>query len=400
MGNAIHNNRHNRHSKDDPKTDELQESLIKKCFWSLSDGNDVLKFSHLEQKLGNLADPIYKYLSNNEENQINLEKFHKKGLPLLGNSTDIYIEIIQPFEKLLELCFECANIECPNLNEPFMKAFIENMKSDGNEPGPIANRKNQLCPGLIFSIQSKIFDIFYDREHTDYDYSSDVLTPAQMYVLYGMLPETIYFCHNPFKSKDFDGKDWDLLYTSKNEKMTPEILQKRVFDYKGPTVIVIKNKDDEIYAVANDEQWINSTKKIGGNYCVFVQLLPEFRRYDEPNMLYCNFSYDSAVGGIMWGSKFLVQNDLSDVKEMEVWGCGIPKTYDANTLEELQREAQASEKNKEKNEMPIIPRKNNGEFNAKPSGDEWDTDKQLLEMAGHEFDRHKRVGPVLPPEED
>uniref|UniRef100_A0AC34FV40 TLDc domain-containing protein n=1 Tax=Panagrolaimus sp. ES5 TaxID=591445 RepID=A0AC34FV40_9BILA len=392
MGNAIHNHRLRRSKNHKhPETDDLQESLIKKCFWSLSDGKDILKYSHLEQKLGNLAEPIYKYLSDNDDKQ--------KGLPLLGNSTDIYIEIIQPFEKLLQLCFEFANVECPNFDEPWLKAFIENMKSDGNEPGPIANRKNQLCPGLCFSIQSKIFDIFYDRDHVDYDYTSDVLTPAQMYIIYGMLPETIYFCHNPFKSNDFDGKDWELLWTSRNEKnvtpdksndfdgkdwellwtskneknVTPDVFQQQVFDYKGPTVIFIRNKDDELYAVANDEQWINSTKKIGGNYC-----------------------------GIMWGSQFLVQNDLSDVKEIEVWGCGIPKTYDANDLEELRREAQASEKNKERSEMPmpVMPKKN-GEFNAKPKeGDGWDTDKQLLEMAGMEFDRHRRAGPVLPPQDD
>uniref|UniRef100_A0A914YM25 Uncharacterized protein n=1 Tax=Panagrolaimus superbus TaxID=310955 RepID=A0A914YM25_9BILA len=69
----------------------------------------------------------------------------------------------------------------------------------------MANRKNQLCPGLIFSIQSKIFDIFYNRDHIDYDYTSDVLSPAQMYIIYGMLPETVYFCHNPFNESSSVG---------------------------------------------------------------------------------------------------------------------------------------------------------------------------------------------------
>uniref|UniRef100_A0A914YM00 Uncharacterized protein n=1 Tax=Panagrolaimus superbus TaxID=310955 RepID=A0A914YM00_9BILA len=128
MGNAIHNRRLRRSKNHkDSETDDLQESLIKKCFWSLSDGEDILKYSHLEQKLGNLGDPIYKYLSDNEEKQVNLEEFHQKGLPLLGNSTDIYFQIIQPFEKLLQLCFECANVEIPNFNLPWIKAFIENM---------------------------------------------------------------------------------------------------------------------------------------------------------------------------------------------------------------------------------------------------------------------------------
>uniref|UniRef100_A0A914RBT7 TLDc domain-containing protein n=1 Tax=Panagrolaimus davidi TaxID=227884 RepID=A0A914RBT7_9BILA len=330
------------------RNDELQESMRKKCFWSLSKGEDIIKLHTLKEKLNfELGEPIYNYLSDNESVQVNLEEFCKKGLPLLGNSTDIYIKIIQPFEKLLEICFDCANVKTTDEDAEFIKAFIKNM--------------------------------------IDYDFSSNVLTPAQMYILYGMLP----------KPDDFSGKEWDLLWTANNPKeITPDIFQKRVFNFEGPTVTIIKTKNDEIFAIANDQKWINSRNKIGGNYSSFIKILPEIRRFDGGDMLYCNFAYDSNIEGIMWGAEFLVQNDMRNVKNIEVWGCGIPMKFDQRELDEIQRQSMGEKKS----EGPRVSR-TKGEFNAKPSGgDEWDVDKQLLEMAGFEFDRHRRAGPVRPPD--
>uniref|UniRef100_A0AC34FQ73 TLDc domain-containing protein n=1 Tax=Panagrolaimus sp. ES5 TaxID=591445 RepID=A0AC34FQ73_9BILA len=355
MGNVLE--RHHKYQRND----ELQESMRKKCFWSLSNGDDIIKLHTLKQKLNyNLAEPIYNYLSENETVQVNLEEFCKKGLPLLGNSTDIYIKIIQPFEKLLETCFECANVKATPEDEDFIKAFIENM--------------------------------------IDYDFSSNVLTPAQMYIVYGMLPVTVYFCRSKSKPENFTGKEWELLWNSNNSKeITPDIFQKHVFDYDGPTVTIIRTKDDEVFALANDEKWINSRKKIGGNYSSFIKILPKIQRFDGGEMLYCNFAFDSNVEGIMWGSEFLVQNDMRNVKNIEVWGCGIPQKFDPHELDELQRQSILEEK---KSSEPRVQR-TKGEFNAKPNGgDEWDVDKQLLEMAGFEFDRHRRAGPVRPPDED
>uniref|UniRef100_A0AC35GK73 TLDc domain-containing protein n=1 Tax=Panagrolaimus sp. PS1159 TaxID=55785 RepID=A0AC35GK73_9BILA len=392
MGNVLE--RHHKYQRND----ELQESMRKKCFWSLSNGEDIIKLHTLKEKLNfELGEPIYNYLSDNESVQVNLEEFCKKGLPLLGNSTDIYIKIIQPFEKLLEICFDCANVKTTDKDAEFIKAFIKNMKSDGDDVESIARRKNLVCPGLFFSIQSRIFDIFYDRKHIDYDFSSNVLTPAQMYILYGMLPVTIYFCRSKTKPDGFSGKEWDLLWTANNPKeITPDIFQKQVFNFEGPTVTIIKTKDDEIFAIANDQKWINSRNKIGGNYSSFIKILPEIRRFDGGDMLYCNFAYDSNIEGIMWGAEFLVQNDMRNVKNIEVWGCGIPMKFDQRELDELQRQSMGEKKSEE----PRVPR-TKGEFNAKPSGgDEWDVDKQLLEMAGFEFDRHRRAGPIRPPDAD
>uniref|UniRef100_A0A914YUW1 TLDc domain-containing protein n=1 Tax=Panagrolaimus superbus TaxID=310955 RepID=A0A914YUW1_9BILA len=392
MGNVLE--RHHKYQRND----EFQESIRKKCFWSLSNGDDIIKLHTLKQKLNyNLAEPIYNYVSENETVQINLEEFCKRGLPLLGNSTDIYIKIIQPFEKLLETCFECANVNATAEDEDFIKAFIENMKSDGEDIEFIARRKNLVCPGLIFSVQSRIFDIFYDRKHIVYDFSSNVLTPVQMYIVYGMLPVTVYFCRSKSKPENFAGKEWKLLWNSNNSKeITPDIFQKHVFDYEGPTVTIIRTKDDQVFAIANDEKWINSRKKIGGNYSSFIKILPRIQRFDGGEMLYCNFAFDSAIEGIMWGSEFLVQNDMRNVKNIEVWGCGIPQEFDPHALDELQRQSMDDKRSSE----PRVPR-TKGEFNAKPNNrDEWDVDKQLLEMVGSEFDRHRRAGPVRPPDED
>ena len=48
MGNTIHGHRLHLHHKKGKKQNEFQESMIKKCFWSLSDGTDVIKLKHLE----------------------------------------------------------------------------------------------------------------------------------------------------------------------------------------------------------------------------------------------------------------------------------------------------------------------------------------------------------------
>ena len=134
-----HHHKHHRHHESDISP------LVKQMFLSVSDGGDTLSlpqlqvifffafylylFLRLQYKLGDLASPLFKYLSDGDEtySPMTLEQFGKHSQGLVGNSTDIYVKIIQPVDELLKICFECAGVRQPNPDDAFISSLISDM---------------------------------------------------------------------------------------------------------------------------------------------------------------------------------------------------------------------------------------------------------------------------------
>ena len=108
-------------------------------------------------------------------------------------------------------------------------------------------------------------------------------------------------------------------------------------------------------------------------------------------------------------------SDFNRISIFQVWGCGLPKEVDEQAIEEYQRELRAVEKGAQQRVKgpSAAARKSSSSSDDGEAGDakkpkpkrenrndNWDVDKQLLEMAGFEFDRKRRVAPPPPPEED
>uniref|UniRef100_A0AC34F7S6 TLDc domain-containing protein n=1 Tax=Panagrolaimus sp. ES5 TaxID=591445 RepID=A0AC34F7S6_9BILA len=347
-----HHNHHHRH-EDGPS------ALVKQIFLAVSDGADTLSLPQLKLKLGDLALPLFKYLSDDDESlsPMTVSQFGKHSQGLVGTSTDIYVKIIQPVEELLKVCFDCAGVKQPNHDDKFLNSLMEDMTSDGFSYDKIVSWKNANCPGLCSSIREKVFDVFYDRQHTNNEYKSDILTQSQMYVLQGMLPRTIYFPHNRSDVKESNGSLWTLLYSSEHQGISMNRFEATTFHYKGPTIVIFRKLDHSVFVIANDEEWRHSTKKFGGNNCMLVQILPEFKRVDGNEMIYCNFKLRSSVFGIMFGRHFSVNDDMSDINALEM---------------RIKRAAE------QKGTVPLP-----GNWDENP-------DKSIMEMAGYQFSTERR----------
>ena len=108
--------------------------------------------------------------------------------------------------------------------------------------------------------------------------------------------------------------------------------------------------------------------------------------------------------------------DFNRISLFQVWGCGLPKQVDEQAIEEYQRELRTAEQGAQQraNGPSATTRKSSSSSHDEEAGagdakkpkpkrenrnDNWDVDKQLLEMAGFEFDRHRRAAPPPPPED-
>lgn len=90
-------------------------------------------------------------------------------------------------------------------------------------------------------------------------------------------------------------------------------------------------------------------KKFGGPNTVLVQILPAFKRYDANGPpIYCNFKLKMSPFGIMFGTgdEFKVDEEMSNVAAIEVWGCAGSETFQKQKSQKLWLQKEAEKKNK------------------------------------------------------
>jgi hypothetical protein len=120
----------------------------------------------------------------------------------------------------------------------------------------------------------------------------------------------------------------------------------KVFGYTQPTVSIFKLNNGEIYAIAMNTEWKHTTKFLGSTLTKCIKLVPHFKfiesRHTEP--VFCNFKYRTAAFGLGFKDVFTVDGELSNVSEIEVWGCGSDSTLREQQTQKS-RQRMAAERN-------------------------------------------------------
>ncbi|CAG7716952.1 unnamed protein product [Allacma fusca] len=180
-----------------------------------------------------------------------------------------------------------------------------------------------------------------------------------------------------------DTQKWNTLYDSADQGLSINRFQHHVFNYRGPTIMIISCDDDYTFMVGIDAEWKESCHFWGGEQCFVIQLKPEFRVVEKGGKsLYANFSIRGYPFGIQAGKdprnvSVEIKPDFEYVyfkkipcriQKLVVWGCGSVQTKVAQS-EHKKWEAKECEKQKKINLNP-------GEWSDNP-------DKYLLELAGN-----------------
>jgi len=187
---------------------------------------------------------------------------------------------------------------------------------------------------------------------------------------------------------------WTLLYSSIDHGQAGNRFQHHCYLYKGPTFILMKDQEGNIYGVAVDEEWRERTASFGKGDCRLFRIMPSFclvdsqcKVYDnlktrskthgfgfgqqpeapETATLWLNPTLDSGFSSCASGSPLAVPKPIK-IWRVEVWGCGTAAALSRQETERL-RERQAAEKKQ------MAHRPNAAEWHDSP-------DRLLLTMAG------------------
>ncbi|KAG5881069.1 hypothetical protein JTB14_020400 [Gonioctena quinquepunctata] len=175
---------------------------------------------------------------------------------------------------------------------------------------------------------------------------------------------------------------WTILYDSDEMGLGCNRFLHHVFNYKGPTLILIKVQDGQKFCITSPNEWKESHHYWGGEECGVFQLLPKFQMLERGSkMLYLNLSVRGYPHGLRVGKdprapilsidgnfeKIEWQKIPYYLECIEVWGCG----------DQVSRERQLEVKKWELKEAER-------QRTVKLSAADWldHPDRYLLELAG------------------
>ncbi|KAI1708208.1 hypothetical protein Ddc_14471 [Ditylenchus destructor] len=380
----------------------------------LKDSEGFVAYWKFQEKFGQLlSTSLWKYLHQmdghtepfNVFRKVTEEEFRQCAESLFTLTDDELLEILLPADNLIRTCCEAARISLEEDDETWFECLVQKMESNGSDPESVMVWIGKACPGICRPIRDKIGTAFSHRHSQSTLPSSEILTPLQMLILCCSLPKNPYFCH-PISSMVTEVEfkiTWTLLHSSRqNDTLRVEKFQDDLFVYPGATVCVFELDNNEVFAIANDEQWRNGREKFGGSYTVLFKLSPNFERIDgTPPTVHCNLGeISSSVYGLSFDAALQISESLSNVVALEAWGC----QGKLEELEQLKLEIAELEQERQKIREEEAKHKNNGTMqNGKieeehkgeeGTGESWkqNVDKQLLEMAGKKSSENRRGG--------
>uniref|UniRef100_A0A1I7UX03 TLDc domain-containing protein n=1 Tax=Caenorhabditis tropicalis TaxID=1561998 RepID=A0A1I7UX03_9PELO len=376
MGNDHSKKKSVSESKSDVETTS-ENPQLDEYFNRISDGKDAVSAEKLRQLFDqDLAESLLNYFAGSKsEKYVTREQFHRKFTPLYGTSTDIYVKILQPVYHFIKVCSDSAGAGAIQGDEQFIKKLVEKMTSGktGEEATQsMISWRREHCEKFTQAVQNRVVSAVTGSRNNNPDYSSDILTPLQMWYLQSALPN-FYFPAKPSETPG-DGH-WTPLYTSLQHGISTNRFETFVFDYRGPTVTIIRLKDEKVVAVASDQEWRHSGSRFGGPFTSFFEFRPEIRRIDGANSIYCNLKLRSAAFGLNFKDELKIGKDFDEVLDIEVWGCA-----GAGTLADQQKLKNWQKQQAEKHKKVPLP----GNWDDNP-------DKTLLEMAGFQFSNERAV---------
>ncbi|CAP33559.2 Protein CBG15190 [Caenorhabditis briggsae] len=302
-------------------------------FSRISDGKDAVSAEKLISLFDtDLAESLLKYFAGSKtEKFISREQFQAKFTPLYGTSMDIYVKILQPVHHFVKVCSDAAGASAIKGDEEFISNLVKNMTNGkiGEEATQeIIRWRRDNCEKFTLAAQNRVVSAVTGTKIPNPDYSSDILTPLQMWYVQSCLPN-FYFPAKPMETPG--AGHWTPLYTSLQHGISTNRFETLVFDYRGPTVTVFRLKDERVVVLASDQEWSFKTTELK------------------------------------------IGKDFDEVLDIEVWGCA-----GQGTLAEQQKLKNWQKQQTEKHKKVPLP----GNWDDNP-------DKTLLEMAGFQFSNER-----------
>jgi len=190
--------------------------------------------------------------------------------------------------------------------------------------------------------------------------------------------------------------EWSLLYNSNSHGLSMNRFQHHVFSYKGQTVMLVELEAGDLYVVAADTEWKESTQRYGGMDALILEAVPRFRSRDcGREVLYLNEWGRSLPKGILLGrdpktpilkidSSFdlcTASNGIEqNIRSVEVWGCSSSRALDQQSSQKAWEQNQAVKGQAVSRQAAF----GGGGGGAKGARAGWNDnpDRQLLEMGG------------------
>ncbi|KAG0711978.1 hypothetical protein GWK47_019461 [Chionoecetes opilio] len=175
---------------------------------------------------------------------------------------------------------------------------------------------------------------------------------------------------------------WVPLYNSDDHGLSINRLQHHVFGYHGATLMFIMAEGDNMFCVANDQEWRDSKHFWGGEHSLCLHLTPEYKIIESgAKILYFNVTSRGFPTGLQVGldsTNRALTLDLNltlvtyrkipyKLHSLEVWGCSTAEV----------KEAQLDIKKREVKDVE-------GRRKVKVNSSDWldNPDRYLIELAG------------------
>ncbi|XP_067015802.2 uncharacterized protein [Anabrus simplex] len=229
----------------------------------------------------------------------------------------------------------------------------------------------------------------------------DVLPLSQVWLLATVLPNTFtrpsphhspVSSANGLSSQNYIAKmlgsicpsHWVPLYNSGTHGLGANRFVHHVFNYRGPTVTILRGEQGVEFCIAADTEWKETHQYWGGEDCMVLQMLPQYHVIERgPKLLYFNTSirgYPKALRAGLDPRKPAIDvcDGFSVIKyleipytlnDIEVWGCGTEQSREAQ-LEVKKWEVKQAERQRQ----------------VKLRSEDWldHPDRYLLELAGRQ----------------
>uniref|UniRef100_A0A0K0DYG0 TLDc domain-containing protein n=1 Tax=Strongyloides stercoralis TaxID=6248 RepID=A0A0K0DYG0_STRER len=264
------------------------------------------------------------YTTRSDMVEISKELFIRKTRLLFSNNYGIFLQIFPTINELLNACFIGANIELLEDDKEIIKQIKEQMVltkagKDGKSGILIWIQRN--CPRLLVPLQVKIINSIIGKPMINYDFTSSLLTKAQMFLVKSALNPITYL--NVQGSSIFNENginNWARLYSSIDHNISVTRFEHYVFDYKRPTISIFKLNNNQLCVLALDTEWKHSSNKYGSSFTTFISIKPKFFRTVRSNSLYSNFLLKTSQKGITFDDLLSINEDFSNVVAIEAWG--------------------------------------------------------------------------------
>ncbi|CEF68903.1 TLDc domain-containing protein [Strongyloides ratti] len=264
------------------------------------------------------------YTTRSEIVEISKELFARKTRLLFSNNYGIFLQIFPTIDELLNACFVGANIELLEDDKEIIKQIKEQMlltKAGKDGKSGILLWIQRNCPRLLVPLQVKIINAITGKPKINYDFTSGLLSPAQMFLVKSALNPITYL--NVQGSSIFNESginNWTRLYSSINHGISVKKFEHYVFDYKRPTISIFQLNNGQLSVLALDTEWKNSPNNYGSSFTTFISIKPKFFRTVKSDSLYSNLLLNSVKKGISFDDILSINEDFSNVVAMEAWG--------------------------------------------------------------------------------